>query len=132
MNDEMRSRSTDLRSVNAFLESVFASLRAAVVVLDREYRVQVWNAQAEELWGVRGGEAVGTHFLGLDIGLPVAELTQPVRDVLSGEKPHSALTLRATNRRGKPFLCDITIAPLQEPGTGATGVILLMEEREAE
>jgi two-component system CheB/CheR fusion protein len=130
MNDEMRSRSTDLNSANAFLESVFASLRAAVVVLDREYRVQVWNAQAEELWGVRGGEAVGTHFLGLDIGLPVAELSQPIRDVLSGDKPHAALTIRATNRRGKTIDCGVTIAPLEAVGTSAKGVILLMEERD--
>jgi two-component system CheB/CheR fusion protein len=130
VNDEMRSRSTDLNSVNTFLESVFASLRSAVVVLDREYRVQVWNAQAEELWGVRRDEAVGTHFFGLDIGLPVAELSQPIRDVLSGEKAHRALTIRATNRRGKAMDCSMTIAPLQAAGAGATGVILLVEECE--
>ena len=48
MNDELRNRSTELNSTNAFLEAVFTSLRSAVVVLDREMRVQVWNAGAHE------------------------------------------------------------------------------------
>ena len=34
MNDELRTRSTELNSANSFLESVFASLRYAVVVID--------------------------------------------------------------------------------------------------
>ena len=50
MNDELRNRSVDLNSANDFLESVFGSLRWAVVVLDREFRVQVWNQRATDLW----------------------------------------------------------------------------------
>ena len=36
-----------------FLESVFSSLPAAVVVLDRDYRIKIWNVGARELWGAR-------------------------------------------------------------------------------
>ncbi len=56
MNDEMRSRGGDLDAVNAFLRSVFSSLSSAVVVLDRGYLVQIWNAGATELWGVTSSE----------------------------------------------------------------------------
>jgi two-component system, chemotaxis family, CheB/CheR fusion protein len=130
MNDEMRSGSTDLTSVNEFLTSVFTSLHSAVVVLDREYRVQVWNGRAQDLWGVTSDEAVGSHFLGLDIGLPVADLGQPIRDVLGGAQNAVDLTLPATSRRGKPIECHISVSPvLQRESAKPSGVILWMEDR---
>jgi two-component system CheB/CheR fusion protein len=129
MNDEMRSRSTDMSSVNTFLESVFSSLPAAVVVLDHECRIKVWNAGAKELWGARSDEALGEHFLALDIGLPVAELRQPIRDVLSDAKQLATLTLPATSRRGKPFQCRVNVTPLHPfESVETSGVILVMED----
>lgn len=129
MNDEMRSRSTDLDTVNTFLESVFTSLRPAVVVLDRELRIKVWNAGAKELWGVTSDEAVGVNMFALDIGLPVAELRQPIRDVLSGTLPEVEATLTATSRRGKSIRCRVRLTALRAPGsTDASGVILIMED----
>ena len=128
MNDEMRSRSTDLDTMNVFLESVFSSLTAAVAVVDREYRVQIWNGAAKELWGLRSDEAVGVNFLALDIGLPVAELRQPIRDVLGGMVPNVDVTLAATNRRGKTIRCKVTLTPLHPVERSDTsGVILFME-----
>jgi two-component system CheB/CheR fusion protein len=129
MNDEMRSRTTDLDGVNAFLESVFTSLRPAVVVLDREYRVKVWNAGAKELWGVTTDEATGVNFLALDIGLPLADLRQPIRDVLSGAIPDAEVTLSATSRRGKTIRCRVRLTPLRVSSSAEmSGVIVTMEE----
>ena len=51
MNDEMRSRSTDLDVMNSFLESVFSSLQSAVVVLDREFRVDDLERRREGVMG---------------------------------------------------------------------------------
>jgi two-component system CheB/CheR fusion protein len=128
MNDELRNRSTELNSNNAFLESVFSSLRSAVVVVDRDLRVEEWNAGALEMWGVRGEEAQTNSLFNLDIGLPVGELHQPLRDILSGSATHRELTLPATNRRGKSFRCRVSVAPLVGPDSAVTGAILLMEE----
>src|SRR5215218_858220 len=77
MNDELRQRGEDLNHVNAFLESIFASLRGAVVVIDRDMQVQVWNHRAEDLWGLRPEKVLGSHLLNLDIGLPIDELKSP-------------------------------------------------------
>jgi two-component system CheB/CheR fusion protein len=129
MNDELRNRSSDLNSMNSFLESVFTSLRSAVVVVDRDYRVQVWNNRAEDLWGVRPDEAYQTHFLGLDIGLPVGELKQSIRDVLAGNGDNSDITVAATNRRGKPIQCRVSISPLRADDRSINGAILLMDEK---
>ena len=130
MNDELRNRSMDLNSANAFLQSVFISLRWAVVVLDRDYSVQVWNEKATDMWGLRPEEAEGKHFLDLDIGLPVAELRQPIWDVLGGDGKMTEVVIGATNRRGKPIGCRISMAPLRHGDRSIRGVILLMEENE--
>src|SRR5262249_31310202 len=79
MNDELRLRSDELNSVNSFLESILTSLRGAVVVVDAELKVLVWNQAAEELWGLREDEVRGKHVLGLDTGLPIEKLKQPMR-----------------------------------------------------
>ena len=129
MNDELRNRSTDLNAANSFLESVFSSLRSAVVVVDKDFRVLVWNERATDLWGVRQDEAQGANLLSLDIGLPVTELRQPIRAVVSDSTDFSEVTVNATNRRGKPIQCRITIGPLRQFDRSAHGAILLMEEQ---
>ena len=128
MNDELRTSSTDLNTANSFLESVFGSLRSAVVVLDRDYRVQVWTERATDLWGLRADEVQGEHFLGLDIGLPVSELRQPVRDALAGDGNNHEIVLAATNRRGRNIDCRVSVAALRQGDETVRGVILLMEE----
>jgi two-component system CheB/CheR fusion protein len=129
MNDEMRRRSDELNSVNAFLESVFMSLRTGVVVLDRDLRVLVWNGRAEDLWGLRPGEAEGTNFLALDIGLPVDRIKPALRASLQGDHPTFELTVPATNRRGRAIRCRVSGTPLLDGASnGARGVILFMED----
>ena len=127
MNADSRQRSDELNQVNAFLESILAGFRGGVVVVDRDLVVLVWNQRAEDLWGVRAGEARGRNFLNLDIGLPVAEVRPAVRACAAGEGG-GELTLAAVNRRGKPFRCRVTCTPLFGSAQEARGAILLMEE----
>src|SRR3712207_438944 len=95
INDELRSRSDELNQVNAFLESVFTSLRAGVVVLDRDQRVLVWNSKAEDLWGVRASEVEHVPFHDLDIGLPVGRVVPAIRACLAGEVAERDLAVPA-------------------------------------
>ena len=128
MNDELRNRSLDLNSANVFLESVFVSLRWGVVVLDCDFRVQVWNQRAADLWGLRVDEAYGADFLQLDIGLPVADLEEPIRAALGGDRSLRELVLPAVNRRGRAMECRVSIAALRQWNEAIRGVILMMEE----
>jgi two-component system CheB/CheR fusion protein len=107
---------------------VFSSLRSAVVVVDHDYRIRVWNRRAEDLWGIRTDEAVGAPFLSLDIGLPVAELAQPIRDVMNGEQAALAKTIRSTTRRGRSIECHVSVTPLAAAEGASRGVILLMDD----
>jgi two-component system CheB/CheR fusion protein len=129
MNDEMRSRSNELDTSNAFLQSVFSSLPSAVVVLDSAYRVTIWNSGARDLWGATSDEAIGTNFLALDIGLPVSELRQPIKDVLAGQTQQSDARLTAVTRRGRTIRCRVNVTPLHGiRRDDIVGAIVMMEE----
>ncbi len=128
VNREMNRRSEDLNRANAYMESILASLSGGVIVLDADLRVQIWNAQSSEMWGLRPDEVQGMEFAGLDIGLPVASLLPPIRACLSGTLPQE-LTVEALNRRGRPLTCRITFSPLLGVERDIQGVILLMEQQ---
>jgi two-component system CheB/CheR fusion protein len=78
LNEELQRRSEKLNQSNDFLEAIFTGLKGGVVV-DRDLFVQIWNDKLEDLWGLRADEAIGQHFLNLDIGLPIEQLRQPIR-----------------------------------------------------
>jgi two-component system, chemotaxis family, CheB/CheR fusion protein len=128
-NEETRQRTDELNNANAFLESVLASLRAGVVVLNSRAEILSWNNWAEDLWGLRADEVQGTPFFDLDIGLPVEELQSPVRNCLSGKAlTQTDMVLNATNRRGRSIQCRVSYNPLVGSKHERRGVILLMEE----
>jgi two-component system CheB/CheR fusion protein len=131
INDELRDRTGELNRVNEFLEAILTSLGFAVVVLDKSQRVLVWNAGAEDLWGLRAGEAVDQHFLGLDIGLGAERLAGRLRAVISGASGGERADLDAVNRRGRSIVCQVTVVPLAPPSVDGVprGAILLMEEK---
>jgi two-component system CheB/CheR fusion protein len=128
VNVELRERTLQMNQANAFLESVLASVRAGVVVIDSDLTVGTWNSLAEDLWGLRQEEVVGRSIFALDFGLAVEKLKQPIREVANGEKEFNEVVLDATNRRGKDFRCRILLSRLDSTGDGGSGgVILLME-----
>src|SRR5205814_1702517 len=98
INDELQMRTDELNATNAFLESILRSLGSAVIVLDRKFEVERWNQQARELWGLIEDEVRGTHFLNLDIGLPVDELRGPILDVGHNREVKMSITLMPRDR----------------------------------
>jgi two-component system CheB/CheR fusion protein len=131
VNDTLEVREDELGQVNAYLEAILTGIRQAVVVLDRELQVHLWNQWAYDLWGVRSEEARGKNFLNLDIGLPVASLRDALRSCLSGASEQELVHLDARNRRGFDIRCQVTSSPLTTIVDGEVsidGVILLMVE----
>ena len=128
MNEELRHRTREVNDVNGFLETILSTIGMAVAALDRDQRVQIWNGKARELWGLTPEEAEDEHVMALDVGLPVEQLRQQIRDTLSGRSEREVVVLDATNRRGKPFKCRVTCLPLVSGGdSNISGVIMMME-----
>ena len=62
-------------------------------------------------------------------GYSVEQLSKPIRACLeSGER--QAITLEATNRRGRAITCSVTFNPLRDLGGGIDGVILVLDATE--
>lgn len=127
INEELQDRTADLDHANGFLHTILTSLRAGVIVLGAEMDVQVWNQQAQELWGLRADEVVGQHFLNLDIGLPTDRLRPLIRRTLAGEGGPQELTVEAVNRRGRGIAVRVLSSPLHEGSDTPAGVVLTME-----
>ena len=127
INDELGVRTAELNQLNAFLESIWAGLGGAVVVLDPDLRVLVWNHGSEDLWGVREDEVQGQHFLNLDIGLSVDQLRPALRAAMSGENGTQSTVIQATNRRGRAVTCRVTCSPLVANDQSVRGVIVVVQ-----
>ena len=108
MNDTLRQRTDDLDVYNGVMDSVLSGIRAALMVLDHERNVVLWNHTAEEIWGLRFDEVKGTNFFSLDIGLNVQLLREPVDACLATGRPYNT-EIDATNRRGRPIRCRVSI-----------------------
>ncbi len=128
-NDELSLRRDELREVNDFLEAVLTGVNRGVVVLDPDLIVRVWNGQAEELWGLREDEVLDRNFLNLDIGLPVDDLREILRQQLTGDGDVAETDLAAHDRRGRQILCHVTSSPLRTTRGDVRGAIMLMHTR---
>ncbi|CAA9368841.1 MAG: Multidomain signal transduction protein including CheB-like methylesterase, CheR-like methyltransferase and BaeS-like histidine kinase [uncultured Gemmatimonadetes bacterium] len=132
LNDEVQRRSQALEQSSVYLASVLASLRAGVVVVDREMLVQLWNGRMEQLWGLRADEVQDQPFLHLDIGLPVERMKGALRAVLDGRAEGESLVLEAVNRRGRGITCEVSVMPLVSAGQETRGAVVVVEERAAQ
>ena len=128
INDELRVRTEELNVANGFLQSILASLRSAVVVVDLKTNVVNWNTHAGEMWGLRSEDVQGVPFLNLDIGLPVEQLKGTLRDCLAGEADFQEMVIDAVNRRGKQIKCQVICTPLLGENKQPAGALLLMDE----
>jgi two-component system CheB/CheR fusion protein len=130
MNDELRERTDEALRANSFLTSILGGIHQSVVVVDRELRVTAWSRAAAELWGLRDEEVHGQHFLNLDIGIPAADLRDPLRRALAGDEADE-VELRGHDRRGHSVVCRISFAQLQTHHGDQDGVIVVISaERE--
>jgi two-component system CheB/CheR fusion protein len=128
INEELRTSTDEVGALNSFMSGVLGSFRVGVVVVDPELRVLAWNAAAEDLWGVREDEARGQHLLGLDIGLPVAELQPLLRRQVSGAaEPHETLEIDAVNRRGRAIRVRVTVSAFSQVAGERSGAVVLMD-----
>jgi two-component system CheB/CheR fusion protein len=128
MNDEQRAHTEELDRLNLFLEGILGNLQVGVAVVDRNHKIQLWNAGSQDLWGLRPDEVEGEDLLELDIGLPLDELRRPLKDAISSTGTTTEVVLQAVNRRGRSFNCEVRVMPLLSARQGLYGGIVLMRD----
>jgi two-component system CheB/CheR fusion protein len=96
--------------------------------MNAELQVELWNDVAVDMWGLRQDEVKGRPFLGLDIGLPVERLREPLFRLLESPDRPAELTVNGTNRRGRSMAVRVFCAAAGQLHDHGRGVILLMQE----
>jgi two-component system, chemotaxis family, CheB/CheR fusion protein len=124
-NAEQRFLSRTIHETNSFLEAILSSMNSAVAVLNEKHEVVLWNQASTELWGLRADEVKGQSFFSLDIGLPVSELLNPIKQVVTKEKSYEERSVKAINRRGRTIHCRVLMTPLEEHSGARHGAVLL-------
>jgi two-component system CheB/CheR fusion protein len=110
------------------MSSVLGSMNSGVAVVDADLSVLAWNSRAADLWGVRADEALGSHLLNLDIGLPLESLRQAIRAQLGPEPPEPATTtVKAVNRRGRSIEVRVTLTHLDGQQGSSPAAMLVMD-----
>jgi two-component system, chemotaxis family, CheB/CheR fusion protein len=125
MNDELRERTDEALRANSFLGSILAGIHQSVIVVDKQLRVTAWSRAAADLWGLRAEEVQGEHFLNLDIGIPVGELSGSLRAAITGDDA-ADVELTGHNRRGQPIRCRVSFGQLHAHDGEPDGVIVAM------
>jgi two-component system CheB/CheR fusion protein len=128
VNQELRKRGADLTRSNVFLSGILRTVPLGVVVMNDDLHVELWNDVAADMWGVRQTEVKGKHFLGLEIGLPVQQLRQPLLQLRHAPDTVSETIIQATNRHGRPMKVRVLCSSVGGAAAGGHGEILLMQE----
>jgi two-component system CheB/CheR fusion protein len=128
LNEELRERTVEIDGANGFLHSILEGIELAVVVVDTDYRVQLWNAGAEHLTGLRDFEAEGLLLLDIALELPVDELHGLLRKVLGQGAEQGELSAAVTNRFGKAAQRHLLASPLHQADGSVRGAVLTLSE----
>ena len=126
-NEELRIQAQQAVSNRVYLESVLRSMNIGVVVIDDNHIIQSWNRWSENAWGLRAEEVTGTSFEALDIGAPVHLLRDSLLAVQSKRQAVAEQVLEGVDRRGRPILCRVRVAPLADD-KDATGLVIAFED----
>jgi two-component system, chemotaxis family, CheB/CheR fusion protein len=128
LNDELRERTLQSDEANGFLQGILEGLDAALIVIDTDYRVQLWNTGAERVTGLRAFEAEGLLLLDIDLGLPVDELHAALRVVMSRQQPRAVVEGTGLDRFGHQRSRVLTATELQPGSAELRGVLLTLAE----
>jgi two-component system CheB/CheR fusion protein len=126
INDALRERSLEVDQAKEFLNSLANSVNLGMVVVNREMQVVVWNQAAEELWGLRSEETIGSVLTSLDMGLPLDDIKPMIGHALVDSNSVGESVLDAVNRRGRQTRIRVTCTPFVS-SESIGGAMLLME-----
>jgi two-component system CheB/CheR fusion protein len=126
LNTTLVEANRELMRFSGLHRQVMDSLPAAVIVLTSHLLIEEWNRAAAGLWGLEEAEVLGEPFFGVDFGLPLERLQDPVRACRAPGALPVALVLEAVNAAGETFTCRVQVLPTSG-GQPETAAMLIME-----
>ncbi|MFN7948209.1 MAG: PAS domain S-box protein [Blastocatellia bacterium] len=123
---ERRRAEEILRQTNYTLETLIQASPLAIILLDPQGRVQVWNAAAERMFGWTEAEVIG-HALPLGEGREREEFNTLGEVVMQGV-PFSVMDLRTQRRDSTAIDISISAAPVTDTDGRISGVVAVITD----
>ncbi len=114
-----------------YQRTIIRSLSAAVIVLDPQGRITLWNLAAERLLGLTENEALGQLLWTLRIPVLGRKLLKQIRQRLSKRLAVREEDLSYERPAGKTGHCSVAAIPLVESERLLGGVVILEDTTRA-
>jgi PAS domain S-box-containing protein len=118
---ERKETEEALRETTQTLQTLIQASPLAIIVLDRDFTIRLWNPGAEQIFGWKESEVLGRRLP----FIPEEQLPETnarlIRE-LAGEV-HAALELRRLKKDGSPIDVQLWTAPLRDAQGDITGII---------
>jgi two-component system CheB/CheR fusion protein len=128
LNDELRDRTLQVDEANGFLHSILEGLDQAVIVVDGDLRVQLWNSGVERLTGLRSFEAEGLRLTDLALGVPAEQVRLALLEVVLDGGASRSVEEIVTTRFGEPAMRRLQVTPLRRSGGPISGAVMRVED----
>jgi PAS domain S-box-containing protein len=121
----------DLRAANATLLTVIAASPLAIVALDADAKVTLWNRTAVQLLGWSSEQAIGSVYPPM-AEEDLAEFRETYAPILRGEKPAMLTEVRRRRRDGSMIDLRANVAALTDDAGAVTGMVSVFSDVTAE
>lgn len=127
----MQNPDTSAWNPRSLCECIIAQMHEAVIVVDREETVQLWNPGAENLFGYTAQEILGKN---LDLIVPdrlrQAHTSGFRRAVATGHTKYGGkvMTTRSTHKSGAKIYVDLSFTLLRDDNGKVMGVCAIARD----
>jgi two-component system CheB/CheR fusion protein len=126
-NRELAHRTEELNRFWFSQRTIIRSLSAAVIVIDAEGRITVWNLAAERLLGIAEGEAVGQTLWTLHVPALTRATLQRVRKTLADKRALRAEEVEYELPTGTSGTATLAAVPILDDKV-SRGAVLIFED----
>jgi two-component system sensor histidine kinase PilS (NtrC family) len=124
---ELRAKQDDIVKLEALNEWIIGSMTSGLIALDSQHRIILFNPAAREIFGVES-ERVIDHNLFEPFPF-LADYTDPEGDKLELTNKHLASFIDFPyQKQGENKILRLSMAPLNLPGGGRRGQILIIQD----
>ncbi len=124
-NDELRDMTEEINAVNVYNKKIIHSMSQSLIVWNKDNIITTWNPAAEDMWGIKEGDATGKNIFGLNIGIEGEEIQQKIRKAVEIGSIYHESSLEYTAQSGEKRLMQLTIIPLNDNIGNHVGAMML-------
>ena len=126
-NRELAHRTEEMNRLSFYQRTIIRSLAAAVIVIDGEARITLWNLAAERLLGLTESEALGQTLWTLHVPALARSVLQKVRKSLQGKLGLRLDDVEYQLPTGGLGRATVVAVPIVE-GAASHGAVVLFED----